>query len=250
VGQRTADLHARLRPDARACQPGHHRGSAGLFHSRPAAGLDGEHPDRSTEHLFRRAVEHLCAREDQAEGASLSKGDDNEYTTYDGDGGVSDRDVPAAAAVRNRFADTDILFTNQLTSESRILYHRKIADRVRCWRRSSRSTPIRIPSCPADECSGYRMRTRRRRTIHTRSRRRSRTNDQLHPQLGEDRHRCVPRSTTLYLCRSGRSAGANPCKDLPGLLQPMSAMPRTCGRTCGTRKTFSRFRRGCIRSTT
>ena len=40
LGQRAADLHARLRPDARSGQPGHDRRPAGAVHPRPAAGVD------------------------------------------------------------------------------------------------------------------------------------------------------------------------------------------------------------------
>jgi uncharacterized membrane protein (UPF0182 family) len=58
------------------------------------------------------------------------KGDDNETTTYDGSGGVPIGNFLRRLLFAIRFADTDILFTNQLTRESRILYHRAITDRV------------------------------------------------------------------------------------------------------------------------
>jgi uncharacterized membrane protein (UPF0182 family) len=58
------------------------------------------------------------------------KGDDNEVTTYDGTGGVPIGTFLRRLLFAIRFADTDILFTNQLAHESRILYHRNIADRV------------------------------------------------------------------------------------------------------------------------
>jgi uncharacterized membrane protein (UPF0182 family) len=58
------------------------------------------------------------------------RGDDNETTTYQGSGGVAIGSFWRRLMFAIRFADTDILFTNQLTSESRILYHRAIADRV------------------------------------------------------------------------------------------------------------------------
>ncbi len=59
------------------------------------------------------------------------KGDDNEMTVYDGAGGVSIGTFWRRLMFALRFTDTDILFTNQLTPESRILYHRRIADRVK-----------------------------------------------------------------------------------------------------------------------
>ena len=58
------------------------------------------------------------------------KGDDNETTVYTGNGGVSIGSFMRRLLFALRFADTDILFTNQLTPDSRILYHRQIADRV------------------------------------------------------------------------------------------------------------------------
>jgi uncharacterized membrane protein (UPF0182 family) len=58
------------------------------------------------------------------------KGDDNETTVYDGAGGVSIGTFWRRLMFALRFTDTDILFTNQLTADSRILYHRRIADRV------------------------------------------------------------------------------------------------------------------------
>ncbi len=58
------------------------------------------------------------------------KGDDNETTVYAGSGGVSIGTFWRRLMFALRFADTDILFTNQLTAESRILYNRRVADRV------------------------------------------------------------------------------------------------------------------------
>ena len=58
------------------------------------------------------------------------KGEDNETTVYTGTGGVSIGTFWRRLMFALRFTDTDILFTNQLTSESRILFHRRIQDRV------------------------------------------------------------------------------------------------------------------------
>jgi uncharacterized membrane protein (UPF0182 family) len=58
------------------------------------------------------------------------KGEFNEETTYAGTGGVPIGGFLRRLLFAIRFAATDILFTNQLTPESRILFHRRIADRV------------------------------------------------------------------------------------------------------------------------
>ncbi len=59
------------------------------------------------------------------------KGDDNETTFYEGSGGVSVGSLLRRLLFAIRFTSTDILVTNQLTPESRVLYHRNIVDRVR-----------------------------------------------------------------------------------------------------------------------
>lgn len=59
------------------------------------------------------------------------KGDDNETTMYDGSGGVSIGSFWRRLMFALRFGDTDILFTSQLTPESKILFNRRVADRVK-----------------------------------------------------------------------------------------------------------------------
>ncbi len=58
------------------------------------------------------------------------EGDDNEMTTYDGSGGVAIGGLLRRLMFAIRFASTDILFTDRLTPESRIIYHRRIGARV------------------------------------------------------------------------------------------------------------------------
>jgi len=59
------------------------------------------------------------------------RGDDNVTTTYNGSGGVSVGSLMRRLMFAIRFANTNILVTNQLTPESRIIFHRRISDRVR-----------------------------------------------------------------------------------------------------------------------
>lgn len=58
-------------------------------------------------------------------------GDQNVYTTYDGEGGVPLRSFWRKLLFSARFATLRISLSNDLTPESRILYYRKIQDRVR-----------------------------------------------------------------------------------------------------------------------
>ena len=59
------------------------------------------------------------------------KGEDNVYTTYEGTGGVGVGSFGRKLLFALRFRSMKTLLSDDLTSESRILYHRRIADRVR-----------------------------------------------------------------------------------------------------------------------
>ncbi len=58
-------------------------------------------------------------------------GNENVYTTYEGQGGVPLKSFWRKLLFSARFASLRISLSNDLTSESRILYHRKIQDRVK-----------------------------------------------------------------------------------------------------------------------
>jgi uncharacterized membrane protein (UPF0182 family) len=58
------------------------------------------------------------------------RGDDNVTTMYTGTGGVPIGNFWRRLLFSLRFTSTDILFTNQLTPDSRILFHRRIAERA------------------------------------------------------------------------------------------------------------------------
>jgi hypothetical protein len=58
------------------------------------------------------------------------KGDDNVYTQYEGRGGVPLGRFWRRLLFSFRFRSTDILLTDVVTPESRVLFHRRISDRV------------------------------------------------------------------------------------------------------------------------
>ena len=60
-----------------------------------------------------------------------SKGEDNVYTTYDGNGGVGVGSFGRKLLFALRFRSIKTLLSDDLTADSRILYHRRIADRVK-----------------------------------------------------------------------------------------------------------------------
>jgi uncharacterized membrane protein (UPF0182 family) len=58
------------------------------------------------------------------------RGDDNVFATYEGDGGVSVAGFWRRLLFAIRFRSTDTFFSPTLTSESRVMLHRRIRDRV------------------------------------------------------------------------------------------------------------------------
>ena len=59
------------------------------------------------------------------------KGEDNVMTVYAGKAGVPVTSLWRKAAFAMRFRSQQILFTNYITSDSRVLFHRRIGERVR-----------------------------------------------------------------------------------------------------------------------
>jgi uncharacterized protein len=58
------------------------------------------------------------------------KGDDNVYSTYEGDGGVPVGGLFRRVMFSLGLRSFQLLFSNDITSESRVLFHRNIADRL------------------------------------------------------------------------------------------------------------------------
>ena len=60
-----------------------------------------------------------------------SRGDQNVYYNYTGQGGVPINSLLRKAVYALRFGDTEILLTDAITTESRVMYYRSIHERVR-----------------------------------------------------------------------------------------------------------------------
>ncbi len=58
------------------------------------------------------------------------RGDDNVYTAYEGDGGVQISSLLRRVLFSIRFRSLKLLLSDDITSESRVLYHREISERV------------------------------------------------------------------------------------------------------------------------
>ncbi len=59
------------------------------------------------------------------------KGDENQFTTYQGSGGVELGGFFRRVAFAIRLMDVNLLLSNYISAESRILFQRQISDRVR-----------------------------------------------------------------------------------------------------------------------
>ena len=212
-----------------------------------------ESAGRRAEHLLRRAVERLRLREARRQPEfHYPRGDDNVTTTTPARAACRSAASGGGCCSRCGSATTDILVTNQITAESRVLFHRHIGERVQTlapfltfdadpylvvsdgrlfWIQDAYTTTDSYPySTPTARDAG---------------------DDQLHPQLGEDRHRRLQRHDDVLSGRPERSDGATLGSDVP---RPAAAAVarcrRTCGSTCAIRRTSSPCRRRCSRRTT
>ncbi|NQW04837.1 MAG: UPF0182 family protein [Acidobacteria bacterium] len=77
-----------------------------------------------------RSSDYALVKTDQPE-FHYPRGEDNVTTTYDGTGGVPIGGFFRRLLFAIRFGASDIVFTNQLNPESRIMFHRQIGERVR-----------------------------------------------------------------------------------------------------------------------
>ena len=71
-------------------------------------------------------------------------GDKNAFTSYNGDGGCRRWGSSCAVAFALRFGSSQIVFSNYILPESRVLFDRDVATRVSSSRRGSRWTATRI----------------------------------------------------------------------------------------------------------
>ena len=168
---------------------------------------------------------YVLVRTKQAE-FHYPRGEDNETTFYEGTGGVPIGGLLRRLLFAIKFANTDILVTNQLLPESRILFHRRIGDRVRLlapfltfdsdpypvvsngqifWIQdaytSTTNYPYSTPStCPGGPCNYIRNSVK----------------------IVVD---AFDGTTTLYLAEPTDPLALTMAKIFPGVLHPLSEMP-------------------------
>ena len=76
-----------------------------------------------------RASDHVFVRT-KTEEFDFPRGDDNVFTTYQGNGGVALSNLLRRLLFAIRFRSTDTFFSPNLTSDSRVMMYRRIAERV------------------------------------------------------------------------------------------------------------------------
>jgi uncharacterized protein len=154
------------------------------------------------------------------------RGDDNETTYYEGTGGVPIGNFLRRLMFAIKFANSEILVTGQLTPESRIMFHRRIADRVRVlapflsydsdpypvvsngqifWIQDAYTSTANYPyatpaTCPAGVCNYIRNSVK----------------------IVID---AFNGTTTMYLAEPNDPLALTIAKIFPGMLRPLSGMP-------------------------
>jgi uncharacterized protein len=154
------------------------------------------------------------------------RGDDNETTYYEGTGGVPIGNFLRRLMFAIKFANSEILVTGQLTPESRIMFHRRIADRVRVlapflsfdsdpypvvsngqvfWIQDAYTSTANYPyatpaTCPAGVCNYIRNSVK----------------------IVIDAYNGT---TTMYLAEPDDPLALTISKIFPGMLRPLSGMP-------------------------
>ena len=94
-----------------------------------------ELPDRGTAHVLRRAAEsrRVLRRELRSAGDRLPRASEDKIVrySYKGDGGVPLSNMLKRLAFSVRFGDFDLMISNLITPDSRLMMHRNIVDRAR-----------------------------------------------------------------------------------------------------------------------
>ena len=254
VDQRAPDVHARLRPDARARQPGHPRRPAGAVRPGPAAACRPSTLtiDRAAASTSASCRTTTCSSARRAQEFHYPQGDDNVYAHYEGTGGVPLGSLWRKLLFAMRFRSYQILLSDDIapgqprpvppavsTSASRTDRavpaldgdpYLVVADGRLYWIRGRLHDHDRYPVLDA-------RRQRRSTTSATRSRS---SIDAYHGT----RHVLSGRRRAIRSRRRSRAI-------FPGLFKPLDARcRRTCGRTSVIPKTSSRCRRRCTRRTT
>ena len=130
LDQRAADVHARLRRHAGAGESGHAGRSAGAVHQGSSAAVLGDlKVDEPSIYYGQQSNDYVFVQTNARE-FHYPKGEDNVYTTYEGTGGV-----PVSSFLRRllfsiRFRSFKVLLSEDITNESRVMFHRRLSERV------------------------------------------------------------------------------------------------------------------------
>lgn len=129
MGQRTADLHARLRRDPRASKSGDPRRAARALRKEPAPESSVDLTVSQPSIYFGELSSDYVFVKTNAREFHYPKGDDNVYTTYDGESGVTMEGWFRQLMFGVRFRSLKLLLSDDITSESRVLFYRRLGAR-------------------------------------------------------------------------------------------------------------------------
>ena len=137
---------------------------------------------------------------DEIEEFDYPVGDENAFTSYDGDGRCRGGQSVRRAAFALRFGASQILFSNYITPESRVLFERDISDPHREARSVDLAGRRSVPGARrwSDRVDHGRLHVDGQVSVLTAVLR-----DELHAQLGEDHRRCLRRHDDDLRVRPG-----------------------------------------------
>ena len=153
------------------------------------------------------------------------KGKDNVYAHYDGADGIPIGGIAWRSLFAWHLDDLNILLSDYITSESRIMLHRNIKDRVETIAPflAARSRPLRGDQRRAALLDAGRLHDERLVPLRQAGTRRRRY--QLHPQFSEGGHRRLQRDGHFYVTDAADPIVATYRRIFPSLFKPFDAMP-------------------------
>ena len=175
------------------------------------------------------------------------KGEDNVYTQYAGSGGVPLGSFWRKLLFAAHFRNYQILLSDDITSESRLMFDRQIRRRVQ------KIAPfLRLDEDPYPVVSDGRIFWIQ--DAYTVSDRYPYSTSAAGMNYIRNSVKIVidayQGSVTFYAAEVNDPIAKTLAKIFPNLMRPLAEMPSRCGSTCGIPKTSSRFKRRCTRRIT
>ena len=131
LDQRAADVHARLRRDAGAGQPGHAGRPAGAVHQGPAAAVvGGSHRSTSRASTTGSSRTTTCSSRPTRASFTTRRARTTSTRPTKARGGVPVSNFFRRLLFSIRFRSFKVLLSDDITNESRVMFHRRLSERV------------------------------------------------------------------------------------------------------------------------